>query len=226
MRSIQHSTTLGRFWKDSYFMKKLTIFLALVGFAAAGSGMASAESLTTLTYNIAYPAGDTRDFIDSTSFRGLEFNYRYFTSDRVSFGGSIGWNVFDQKRSEVVTIRTDDFNGDISGTQFRYINTFPLMATAHYYAGDLDGAHLYLGGRAGLYYVEQRLELGTVAFETDGWQFGVVPEVGFIAPLSDSTKFIANFQYNLPFSSGEFLGGESRSWQYMGFNVGIAFGGY
>jgi hypothetical protein len=148
------------------------------------------------------------------------------SGDRVSIGGSVGWNVFDQKRTELVSIRTDDFNGDISGTQFRDFNNFPFMATAHYYIGDTDGTHVYFGGRAGVYYVKQRLEIGTVAFEVKGWQFGVAPEVGLIAPLGYSTRFIANVQYNLPFSSGTFLGGESRSWQSIGFNVGVAFGGH
>jgi hypothetical protein len=148
------------------------------------------------------------------------------SGDRVSIGGSVGWNVFDQKRTELVSIRTDDFNGDISGTQFRDINSFPFMATAHCYIGATDGTHVYFGGRAGVYYVKQRLEIGTVAFDVDGWQFGVAPEVGLIAPLGYSTRFIANVQYNLPFSSGTFLGGESRSWQSIGFNVGVAFGGH
>ena len=224
--TVTDSALQGLLQKGLKKMSKLAIPLALAAVTAVSAATASAESLSTITYTISAPVGDTKEFIDSTSFLGVDFNYRHFLSDRVSVGGSVGWNVFDQKRTELATIRTDDFNGDISGTQFRYINSFPIMATAHYYLGNTDGTHAYVGGRAGLYYVKQRLELGTVAFAKDGWQFGVVPEVGVIAPINYSTKFIANVQYNLPVSSGTFLGGESRSWQSIAFNVGIAFGSY
>jgi hypothetical protein len=224
--STEDSAHQGHIQKGRKSMNRLNALLALTVLAAASGGTASAESLSTITWGISTPLGDTKDFIDSTSFLGVEFNYRHFTSDRVSIGGSVGWNVFDQKRTDLVSIRTDDFNGDISGTQFRYINAFPIMATAHYYMGDTDGTHAYVGGRAGLYYVRQRVELGTVAFQADGWHFGVAPEVGIVAPLSYSTKLIANVQYHLPLSSGTYLGNESRSWQYIGFNVGLAFGGY
>jgi opacity protein-like surface antigen len=213
--TVQGSALRGLIQKGLKKMNKLAIPIALAAVTAASAATASAESLSTFTYTISAPVGDTKEFIDSTSFIGVEYNYRHFTSDRVSVGGSIGWTVLDQKRNDLVTIRTDDFNGDISGTQFRYINSFPIMATAHYYLGDTDGTHAYVGGRAGVYYVKQRVELGTVAFE-----------VGIIAPINYSTKFIANVQYNLPFSSGTFLGGESRSWQSIGFNIGLAFGSY
>ena len=224
--TVTDSAPRGLIEKGLEKMRKLVVPIALAAVTAVSASPASPDSLSTITYTISAPAGDTKDFIDSTSFRGVEFNYRHFVGDRVSIGGSVGWNVFDQKRTELVSIRTDDFNGDITGTQFRDINSFPFMATAHYYIGDTDGTHVYFGGRAGVYYVKQRLEIGTVAFDVDGWQFGVAPEVGLIAPLGYSTRFIANVQYNLPFSSGTFLGGESRSWQSIVFNVGVAFGGH
>ncbi len=88
------------------------------------------DTVTVVDYAISVPTGDTKEYIDKTSFRGISLDIRKFLGgeNKVSVGGRVAWHVFDSGAiSQTIPIRTDDLNGDVSGTQFRYINSFPMM---------------------------------------------------------------------------------------------------
>ena len=107
------------------------------------------EALTRITYDISFPFSDTKTFVDQTpSWRGATFEMRRFITPNISIGGSAGWHTLDHETSELITIRDAQvdvvdgdpitLNGDISGTQFRFLNSFPLMFQTHYHLGDED----------------------------------------------------------------------------------------
>ena len=121
-----------------------------------------------------------------------------------------------------------NIKGTISGTQLRYVNSLPIMATAHFYIGKKrETIRLYAGAGVGTYYMKQRLEIGLVAFEENHWHFGLAPEAGILLRFSRDVTMIFNIKYNYAFASGEDLGGSTENdLTYWGFNIGFAWQSY
>ncbi|MHA2101732.1 MAG: hypothetical protein ACW99A_24050 [Candidatus Kariarchaeaceae archaeon] len=185
----------------------------------------SAQSFGSITYNVAVPTDKLNDYIDQVSWRGFGVEGRWFQSNNLSFGISFGWNVFDQRTNKVILVADGGIGGAVSGTQIRNVNSFPILATAHYYIGKKrDAIRYYFGAGVGTYYIKQRLEIGLVAFEADNWHFGLAPEAGILLKLSREATMIFDIKYNYALSAGENIGGSSdNDIQYWGFNIGFAW---
>ena len=199
-------------------MKKL-LFIALSLMLVVN--VFSQEMMSGLSYNMGLTTSGTRDFLKDYSWRGFGFEIRSFRGDNFSLGGSFSWNVFDEKTNEIIILD----RGAVSGTQIRHLNTFPLMLNAHYYLGNPSSpVRPYFGLNVGTYYILQRLEIGVLALESNNWHFGLAPEIGFMFPTYSGSIVFVNFRYNHAFKAGSGLaGGEGKSWQYWGFNVGVSF---
>ena len=206
------------------FMRKLlcATFLLLL----MSAPLKAQDAVTVVNYEISIPTGDTKDYIDKTSFRGLGLDIRKFLGgeNRLSIGGRAAWHVLDSGAiSETISIRTDDLNGDVSGTQFRYINSFPIMGVFHYYFNEPGRVNAYVGAGVGLYYIKQRFEIGLIATEQNNWHFGIAPEFGLNVPVSDSIAANINVMYNYAAASGTDVSGNKTGHSYFGFNIGLAF---
>ena len=71
----------------------------------------------------------------------------------------------------------------------------------------------------------QRFSIGIRTLEDDQWQWGIAPEVGFIAPLSRSSTLIVSGKYNYAFSGESPLGGDINH-QYWSIGIGFAWSQY
>ena len=174
------------------------------------------DLLTGFTYTIAVPTGDTNDFIDQTSFKGLSIDLRKFLSHYTSIGFLAGWSAFDKSVPEQ---RSDE---GFQPTQDRLINAFPVMATAHYYLGEGREFRPFIGVGVGGLYVFQSNETETGTLESSVWHFGVAPEAGFVYLLG-SVYALVNVKYNYGFSAQNQITGKSTAQSYFAFNIGLAF---
>ena len=78
-------------------MKKIIIVLSIVCF---GNSVVNAQrSFTSLQYSIGFGAGDLKNFISKTSFRGITFDWRKNVNPNVGVGLELGWNVFYEAKS-------------------------------------------------------------------------------------------------------------------------------
>lgn len=199
--------------------------LTMVLIIALSTGALAQSKITALTYNISIPEEDMTGYISDTSWRGIGFDGRWFMGggDRpLAFGISLAWHVFNRGESGTLVFP----NGALTGKQNRYLNSFPIMATAHYYFGSKDRFWLYVGGGLGTYYIIQRFEIGVIALEETNWHFGAYPEVGVHIPLEDM-DIIINGRYNIAFEAGESITGDGgKEWIYWGINVGLAYRGW
>jgi len=200
-------------------MKRFLVAALLMSFALAAPAAQADDSFIGVSWGVGIPTGDSKDFTSGTSFRGIAFEGRYERSRNYTLGFYVGWQVFDDKTAETAEISTDDGGGHVSGTQFRYINAFPLLVTGHYYLGG-DGSYqatrFYAGGGAGMFAMERRMEIGVYAFQETKWHFGLAPEIGVHFPLGWETRGFASIKYNYAFKSGD----KTESW--VGFNLGLA----
>lgn len=186
------------------------------------------DFLGILSYNTALPMGKTSDYISDFSWKGFSFEGRTFTNRNWSFGGMFGWNIFDQKITDLIEIDDETKGTTISGTQIRYTNSFPLMVNGHYHFGKRKNSlRPFMGLGLGTYYIVQRFEIGIFQREVSNWHFGLAPEVGVLLSLSRNTSLVFSVKYNYAFSAGKTVYGDTDNTQsYLGFNLGLAFAGY
>ncbi len=190
------------------------ILVVVLSFAAFGQ-----EYMTTLTYNISAPAGETTQFIESPSYLGLSFDGRKFIVPFISVGFYTGWQVFYEQSNMPLNVD----KGSISGKQYRYINSFPIMLNAHLYIGPDQCIRPYVGINAGAYFIWKRLNIGVLQAEEKKWVLGFAPEVGMTVPIGDvHINLGAKYNYALPPGESEYYE-EPDPLQYVSFHIGFAY---
>ena len=192
-----------------------TIAISLIAYTGA-----FAQGMFSISYDINVPVGSTSDFISNTSFRGFGIEGRSFVSDNISIGGSFNWTVFYQEDGpqEWSNIEGEDDTRTVFGKQFRYINSFPLMANAHYYFGEWDAIRPYLGVGIGTTRINQRLDFGLYQVNREKWRFGMAPEVGVLIPVNYNFSFNLSAKYQYAFKAGD-----NEEVSYLNFKIGFAF---
>ncbi len=170
------------------------------------------------SYNMGATAGETKDYINQFSFRGMGFQGRKFMNfqNQWSLGFDLSWQVFNETNAGT-TVIDEEQRSAISGTAFKYINAFPILANAHYYFGNERRGTTtgFVGVNTGLYYIEQRTEAGLWAITNDAWHFGLAPEVGVGMPAG-RTYITGTVRYNWTAKADE------RDYQFWSFMIGIA----
>lgn len=158
------------------------------------SGFAMIANAQTTYWNFNWPIsmgmGSTNEYISNTSFRGIVVDGRSFLTDNLSVGGSWSWEVFDEIKRDLPprNILVDNgVYGQISGVEYRYLNTIPIFANAHYYMGSNGAIRPYGGLSIGTVYVDERTDIGLVSIQSKKWRFGVQPEVGVFIPFGLSS---------------------------------------
>ena len=206
-------------------MKKYVILTAvLLGLGAAQISRAQ-SNLTAISYEVSLPLSDTKDFTNKTSFIGFMFDTRRFVQPNATVGVSLGLHVFDDKVNDEVLHLDDVFEGtrnlDIWGTQYRYINSWPLMLNTFYYLGDRRSTvRPYLGTGVGAFIARRRVDAGLSSIAETKWQFGFTPELGLLYEMGEMNLLLkATYNYGL-------AAGNAKALQYVTFGLGFAWTGY
>ena len=172
-------------------------------------------------YQISFPMGDTKDFTDATSFRGGGLDFRKSINPSTTVGFTFGWNVFYERTTETIEIKTED-PGAITGLQDRTINAFPIMVGVHKYFGREAGPRPFIGLNAGGYVMLQRFEIGLLTFQNDQWQWGVAPEIGIAIPTKSHTTLLITGKYNYAFTGESAVGSDVNN-SYLSLGFGVAW---
>lgn len=178
--------------------------------------LAMAQGIYSMTYDMSYGIGNTGDYISNASFRGATLiDGRGFVTDDISLGGSFSWHVFydDLPVGEHV-----DGNTTLTGKQYRYINSFPVMMTGHYYFGDGSATTYYVGTGIGAVSYEERTEMGLYYSGNAKWHFGINPQIGILIPMSPTVDFHLSLKYHQTFKASDYDAN-----QYLTFSVGFAW---
>ncbi len=187
----------------------LAIPLALL----ISNGAQAQEWYWGLSYGVASTTSDTKDFIDDTSWRNWGLDILARVKPNTAVGMYFGWNVFNDITQEVSTVN----NAQIGGTQYRYINSFPMLVTVRQFMGDPGGMRFFVGGGVGAQYDKNRVDVGQWRIEDDQWHFAVAPEIGVILPLQSDAKWFVNAKYDYAFKAAD------RTRSYFQLNIGVAW---
>ena len=169
----------------------------------------------TFNYSPSLPMGDTKDYIDQFSWRGVSIEGHWEGFNNLSIGYYFGWNIFNQK----LTGDFVDGTRTLSGTQLRYVNAFPLFLEGRYHLGAQDAVRPYLGVGAGVVRTRQRTEMGIFASNTNTWQFGFAPSAGVLIPVGYSSAINVGAKYNYALKNSK----TDFNHSYLSINVGISW---
>lgn len=166
-------------------MKKILIIIAV--FASTASF--AQRSFWSFNYPMSFSLGEQADYISESSFRGIGLDGRFFIDTNISVGGSWSWEVFDEIKRGLPPTQLnladegDNIQGTVSGVQYRFLNTIPIMVNGHYYLGSNGAMRTYFGLAVGTSYVEQRTDVGFISILNKKWGFAIQPEVGVVIPF-------------------------------------------
>lgn len=189
----------------------LLVIFTMINASVFGQGMFG------VSYDIGLPIGSTSDFIGAPSFRGFGFEGRGFITDNLSYGGSFNWATFYEEFGPKEWTNEEE-TSTAYGRQYRYINSFPLMGTMHYYFGEWDATRFYAGAGIGAHKINQRTDFGIYTTEEKKWRFGFAPEVGILIPVNFNTSInlAAKYQYAAK-------AGNAEAVSYLSFKIGFTY---
>jgi len=193
-------------------MKHILIMLALFTCTQA----AFSQSSFTMSYPISFPVGDLNEYISQTSFRGFILEWYKRQKPNVDIGLETGWLVFYQREdSKVYTEGT----ASISGVQYRYTNSVPILAAAKFYKlSDNKTTEPYIGLGIGTLYANRSTDFGLYRIENDAWQFLLRPELGIQIKMQNGVSALVAAKYYAAFGNSD-LAGQS----FLSLNFGFVF---
>jgi hypothetical protein len=194
-------------------MKKL-FFLLIVSLCMQGL-FAQRHSVFILSYPIAFPMGDLKDYISNTSFRGINLEFGKEVRPNLIAEIETGWNVFYQDQPEDVYT---EGTASISGKQFRYTNSVPIIAGAKWVLKSHNNLVPYAGLGLGTMYSDRSTDFGLYRISTDAWQFCVRPELGITFKSRNGPSAMLGVKYYSSFNSSD-LDGQS----FLTVNIGVVF---
>lgn len=198
-------------------MKKLIPIIIII---LLSSGMTKAQmSIFQVSWDVAIPTGELKNnYIDQTSARGFSIGGRKFIYDFFSVGGKGGWQTFNQKLTGTQKV---DGTTDLTGTQFRYVNAFPLMVNAHFYLGEDEGIRPYVGINTGVTFITQQTDIGLWTVGDNSTHFGLAPEVGVLIPIGIAGGGVSlSAKYEQAFKSNN---AADIHYQYFSVSLGFIF---
>ena len=190
-------------------MKKLLIFIVLIVFGYNSYS----QNMHGLSYSMSLPVGETSDLISKYQWRGLAIEGKYFVADQVTIGWQSGWNTMYEGESGTFT----DGTRTRTGTQYNWLNIWPMLLTFDYFFGTDGDTQPYIGAGIGTYWVEQRSQMGLFADTYSTWNFGIAPEVGVLIPINLYSNFYVNLKYNYGLNGSA----DVSNYSWLSFNVGF-----
>ena len=194
-------------------MKK--IFFLLVATLCLQGAFAQSHGNFIMSYPIAFPMGDLHDYISNTSFRGINLEFGKEVKPNVIAEIETGWNVFYQEVPDQVY---KDGTASISGKQFRYTNSVPILAGAKWILKSKNNLVPYAGLGLGTMYSDRSTDFGLYRISTDAWQFCLRPELGITFKSRNGPSAMLGVKYYASFNSSD-LDGQS----FLTVNIGVVF---
>ena len=194
-------------------MKKIFFVFLLTGIISATQLIAQ-ENLFSIQYSIGFAAGDLKDFNSSASFRGISLEYRNMMQPATGIGFETGYNLFYDRMDNATYT---DGTQSLSGVQYRYTHTVPILAAFDYYLKPDNLFNPFFGFGIGTLYVNRDVDMGLYRLQSDVWQFALRPEVGVLVstPKGD---MILGVKYFYGFKAKD-----TEGQQFLAINVGLVF---
>jgi hypothetical protein len=192
----------------------LILILLVTGFSS--HTVFGQAKLTTLEYTVGFGMGDLNDFIGKPSFRGATLEYHKMMHSNIGVGFELGWSAFYEALDyDTYTLGT----ASLSGKQYRYCSTVPVLASANYYLKPGKEVNPFAGIGIGAQFSRSDIDMGIFNNRVDTWHFALKPEVGVICRIAATTGLVFSAKYYQSFKTEE---SDPRS--YFAGNIGLVWG--
>ncbi|WPR77873.1 outer membrane beta-barrel protein [Algoriphagus sp. NG3] len=193
--------------------KSIIVVVLLVTFIAATTQ--AQTSFFSTNYSVSIPTGNTADFIDQVSGRGIKVEYQRFINRNIALGGELGsYTLYKKEENKVYT----EGSASLSGIQYRYQNNYPILLTGTYFANETGMFRPYAGLGIGTIAHDKRIDMGIFSSEKTYWLFALRPELGVLYRPAQYIGFKLGAKYYQSFSGKE-IDGQST----IGLDLGIVF---
>lgn len=168
------------------------------------------------TYSMSVPMGNIDNYITAGSFRGANIEGFVELDENLAVGWLVGWNTFYEKRDNETYVND---NATLTGTQYRYLNAFPILVRGLYSFGAEYTTRPYIGAGLGITPDVVRTDVGLYSFSKDATHFTMAPEIGINVPY-EGGAVIASVRYIYGVKTKDI-----DAISYFSFNLGFVFGG-
>jgi len=202
-------------------MKKiLYIALFVIGISLVPNTAKAQNSYVSFGYRMAVPVLSFSDYIKATSFRGVQFDYKYFFNDNLAFGFQFSWNGYYENKPRQTHYL--EGGGAITAEQFNFSYSNNLLIGADYYFTTGSIFKPFLGVRLGTGYLEIDKFLGAIQFQDTQWRFSYNVTGGALFQIPNSSiAFSVEASWNQLTYDNIHYNGLSN----VGIFVGIAYSG-
>jgi opacity protein-like surface antigen len=152
------------------------------------------NSYYTLSWNIAFPIGEFKQWVSNASPAGIDFGGRYF----IKGGLAAGFNIMWQRVSEKYENETFYIAGGsaITATNYRFTWMVPFRGVIayHFMADKLFSPYVGLG--IGGDYMEHHMLVQDIDASETHWDFSLTPEVGALVKFGTYSSWGALVAFN------------------------------
>ena len=198
-------------------MKTRALLVIPIALLLLSNGAQAQQGFWGISYGMSVPTSETKDFTPGTSWRNWTTDILARVRPNTAVGVSFGWNVFNDVTTTVSSIDDASRPIDIGGTQYRYINSFPMLVTVRQFMETPGGLRPFFGLGIGTQLVKQRVDVGQWRISDNTWHFALAPEIGAVLPMGSNAKWFVNAKYNYAAKAS------GRKHSYFGFNIGVAW---
>ncbi|WP_194777835.1 hypothetical protein [Pararhodonellum marinum] len=195
-------------------MKNVLFFIAVVvALGFSNSGWAQ-SSYSIVNFAPTLPMGNTADYIGVMTGRSVNVEFiRILEESRFGYGIEAGRSSFFEKIPNRIL---ESGTVVASGTQFRYINTTPIIVSGHYFFTESGKLRPFASLGFGVVFQTRRVDMGIFSERTTGTQLAIRPELGTIFQISDYVGIKLSGKYY------QTMGGSNLpSHAALGFNLGF-----
>ncbi len=187
------------------------------------TGIVFGQSYFSLTYNMAIPLGNTRDFIPKASLRGFGVEAGGRILEDYSVGFSFAWNGFYEELDYGLYGPEDGLPEEMNiwGKVWKYTTVYPFLGTARYYFYEKSGLEAYAGIGIGTSLISRVTDFGIYSLVDKNYHFTLSPEAGATYWLSRHFGLTFNSRFTWSAKAGE-----TDPQSYLGFNLGFVAGSF
>jgi hypothetical protein len=183
-------------------MKKIRAILFFVFLLPAASIFA--QFYTTVGYGPSFPLGETKDYIDRTSWRNFNLEIGGFIGKNLSLGVAFAWYGSYQSYPFGTYTNVQGTTVTVTGQQWRYGNSYPLAVILKYYITMKNiPVRPYAAVGLGPSFTNRRIDFGIWSMTRHYTQFGMYPEIGLSYWFKQGYALSLGARYNYSIKSGE-----------------------
>ncbi|MEZ4936407.1 MAG: outer membrane beta-barrel protein [Crocinitomicaceae bacterium] len=166
-------------------MKKiLFLMILLCGISLLPNRVLAQASYVSAGYRVAFPMASFRDYIKTTSFRGVQLDYKYFVNDNVAVGFQWHWNGFYENKPR----QTYYFDqGAVTAEQFNFSYASNLLLGIDYYISTKNIVKPFFGAKGGMGYLEIDRFIGAAQLQETVWRFSYSATAGALFQIPNTS---------------------------------------